>query len=288
MKFKHLLLALLFFNLGANAQNVGIGTATPNASAQLEVSSTNSGFLPPRMTYAQRNAIVNPAAGLIVYCTDCNNGAGEMNYFNGNTWINMTIGTASNVVAILPSVTICNQIWTTKNLDVSTYRNGDVIPQVTDPTQWASLTTGAWCYYNNNSDNGAIYGKLYNWYAVNDSRGLAPFGWHIPSDVEWSSLENCLGGANFAGGAMKEVGSLHWASPNIGATNSSGFSGIPGAHRKIDGTFNEIGVYAYWWCATEPNTIGVFLRFISYGFSIISRSSSDTKTNGYSVRCIKD
>ena len=286
---RNLLIILLVINsVKCTAQNVGIGTTTPNASAQLDVSSTHSGFLPPRMTYAQRNAIVSPAAGLIVYCTDCNAGAGEMNYFNGITWMNMTIGTASNIVANLPSVTICNQIWTTKNLDVSIYRNGDVIPQVTDPTQWANLTTGAWCYYNNNPDNGAIYGKLYNWYAVNDTRGLAPIGWHIPSDVEWSLLENCLGGANNAGGALKEVGSLHWVSPNTGATNSSGFSGIPGAHRKIDGSFNDIGVYAFWWCATEPNTTGVFLRFISYFTSIISRGSSDTKTNGYSVRCVKD
>ena len=80
-----------------------------------------------------------------------------------------------------------------KNLDVSKYRNGDDIPQVTDATTWANLTTGAWCYYENNTANGTVYGKLYNWFAVNDPRGLAPSGWHIPSQAEWVTLQNCLG-----------------------------------------------------------------------------------------------
>ena len=133
MKMKKVLFTLLvaITSFASIAQNVGIGTTAPNASAQLDVSSTNSGFLPPRMTYAQRNAIVNPAAGLIVYCTDCSGGAGEMNYFNGNTWMNMTIGSASNVVANL-SVSICNQIWSTQNLNVSSYADGTPIPKVED------------------------------------------------------------------------------------------------------------------------------------------------------------
>ncbi|RYY08664.1 MAG: hypothetical protein EOO04_39670, partial [Chitinophagaceae bacterium] len=88
-----------------------------------------------------------------------------------------------------PLVTkICDQVWTVKNLDVTTYRNGDPIPQVTDPNAWATARTGAWCYYDNDPSNGAIYGKLYNWYAVNDARGLAPAGWHVPSDAEWNTL----------------------------------------------------------------------------------------------------
>ena len=97
-----------------------------------------------------------------------------------------------NNTTSLPSVTICSQVWTTKNLDVSTYRNGDIIPQVTDPTQWANLTTGAWCYYNNDPLLGAVYGKLYNWYAVNDARGLAPSGWHISSSYEWNKIIKCI------------------------------------------------------------------------------------------------
>ena len=102
-------------------------------------------------------------------------------------------------------IQIGNQIWMTKNLNTSQYKNGDPIPQVQDQTQWQNLTTGAWCYYENNTANGRIYGKLYNWYAVNDSRGLAPEGWHIPTIGEFNTLSEFLGGVNVAGGKMKEM-----------------------------------------------------------------------------------
>jgi uncharacterized protein (TIGR02145 family) len=114
----------------------------------------------------------------------------------------------------IPSVTICNQVWMLKNLVVTTYRDGTPIPEVTDPTEWDLLTTGAWCYYNNDPANGTVYGKLYNWYAVTDPRGLPPNGWHIPTDEEWVTLETCLGGVSVAGGKMKEMGTAHWLSPN--------------------------------------------------------------------------
>src|SRR5580765_7574137 len=99
------------------------------------------------------------------------------------------------------AIKIGTQKWMSRNLDVTYYRNGDVIPHVTDPTKWQALTTGAWCWYNNDSANGAVYGKLYNWYAVNDPRGLVPAGWHIPSDAEWNTLSTYLG--IYAGGKMK-------------------------------------------------------------------------------------
>ncbi|MBL0014028.1 MAG: fibrobacter succinogenes major paralogous domain-containing protein [Flavobacterium sp.] len=120
-----------------------------------------------------------------------------------------------NQVAARPTVPIQNgevqigtQIWMTKNLNVSRYRNGDPIPQVANSAQWANLNTGAWCYYANSTANGPIYGKLYNWYAVNDSRGLAPEGWHIPSDAEWTTLVSFLGFPDVAGGKMKTTGTL--------------------------------------------------------------------------------
>jgi hypothetical protein len=205
--------------------------------------------------------------------------------------------TTINVIN-LPSVTICAQTWTTNNLDVTTYRNGDAIPQVTDPTAWANLTTGAWCYYNNDAANGPIYGKLYNWYAVTDPRGLAPQGWHVPSDAEWNKLvkcidpsadttcQNCTQSAT-AGGAMKETGTSHWISPNTGATNSSGFAGLPGGYRDYVGTFYDIGHFGSWWSSTESSASGAWGRFLGFFNSSVT-SYDNYKTEGFSVRCLRD
>ena len=151
----------------------------------------------------------------------------------------------------------CSEVWMTKNLDVSTYRNGDTIPQVTDDKQWASLSTGAWCYYNNDSARGKIYGKLYNFYAVRDPRGLAPTGYHMPSDAEWTSLETSLEtflGLSHPGDALKEAGTKNWHSPNSGATNSSGFSGLPGGSRTYLGNFEDIGTSGKWWRTNKDDT----------------------------------
>src|SRR5204863_7930490 len=111
---------------------------------------------------------------------------------------------------IYPCIQIGTQVWMAKNLDAAIYNNGDPIPEVKDPTQWIGLKTGAWCYYENNTANGTIYGKLYNFYALKDPRGLAPAGWHIPSHTGWQVVENYLGGKNIAGGKMKETGTQNW------------------------------------------------------------------------------
>ena len=176
----------------------------------------------------------------------------------------------------------------TKNLDVATYRNGDPIPKVTDDAAWGALTTGAYCYYNNDSATyAATYGKLYNWYAVNDPRGLAPEGWHIPTDFDWTTLENCLGGASVAGGAMKETGTIHWTTPNIGATNISGWAGLPGGYRFNNGTFNFVGIGGYWWSATESDATGALFRFLLYNNGDLN-SINFSKQIGFSVRCLRD
>jgi uncharacterized protein (TIGR02145 family) len=281
------------------AQNVGIGTNTPSPSAKLEISSTNSGLLPPRMTFAQRNTIASPAQGLIVYCIDCGTNGGEPQYYNGSTWLNMTGGPAQSAIANIPSVTIGTQIWSSKNLDVAKYRNGDPIPQVTDPTQWANLTTGAWCWYNNDSATyAATYGRLYNWYAVNDPRGLAPAGWHVPTEADWNKLVKYLDAAadttcqvcyqsSIAGGAMKEAGTTHWISPNTGATNSSGFAGLPGGDRYDIGSFNGVGFYGIWWSASEYATTNAWYRYLGCNDSEVSRGY-DVKTFGFSVRVVRD
>ena len=257
---------------------VGIGTATPAASAKLDVSSTTQGFLPPRLSITQRNAIVNPAAGLMIWCSNCGIGGGEWQGFNGTTWVNIS-GQET-------TVTIGNQQWMRENLDVLTYRNGDIIPQVTDQTAWAALTSGAWCYYNNDVANGAIYGKLYNWYAVNDPRGLAPTGWHVPSDAEWTTLSTTLGGAAVAGGKMKTTGTTSWTTPNTGATNESGFAGLPGG-RGGSGTFSNVGYGGYWWGSTEFSAASAWGRVLFYSSGDVGRSASAKKL-GFSVRCLRD
>lgn len=192
------------------------------------------------------------------------------------------------------TVAICNQIWMKSNLNVIHYRNGDIIPQVTDPIQWARLTTGAWCYYQNITANGTYFGKLYNWYAVNDSRGIAPSGWHIPSENEALSMINCLGGWQIAGGKMKSTANATWAYPNLGANNSSGFNAVTGG--VLDSTmptssnpsssFSTSGFTANWWTTTNDGTYSVcftnnYNLTTCYTFGTSPRS-------GFSVRCIKD
>ncbi|MBK9224044.1 MAG: fibrobacter succinogenes major paralogous domain-containing protein [Flavobacterium sp.] len=140
-------------------------------------------------------------------------------------------------------INICNQKWTKKNLNVSHYKNGDIT--TTLPNQANNQIQGAWCYINDPA-NETTYGKLYNWYAVNDPRGLAMTGWHIPTDSEWTTLTDCLGGMSVAGGKMKEESTLHWWDSNTNATNSSGFTGLPGGGRRPDGESIYIGGFGIW------------------------------------------
>ena len=216
-----------------------------------------------------------------------------------NTIVNAETETKSAVLnrgVSIPSVTICNQTWMKKNLDVSTYRNGDVIPQVTDPSAWLNLTTGAWCYYNNDPANSSVYGKLYNWYAVNDPRGLAPSGWHVPSDAEWTTLTNCLGGATIAGGKLKEKGTKRWLSPNTGATNVSGFTALPGGVLvSIDGQFSGKSLVGSFWSSSVFSYNAAFSRRLVYnsgalqgGVTIFNETSGTLNMDGLSVRCVKD
>jgi len=189
--------------------------------------------------------------------------------------------------ACIMLITIGGQTWTLKNLDVASYRNGDPIPEVQAASTWSNLTTGAWCYYENNTANGTTYGKLYNWYAVNDPRGLAPNGYHIPTDAEWTTLTSYLGGTVTAGGKMKEAGTSHWLSPNTGATNSSGFTGLPGGIRYTDGGFTSIGAEGDWWSSSENGTSYASCRNLN-GYNGSVCSFNFYKRNGFSVRCLRD
>lgn len=188
-----------------------------------------------------------------------------------------------------PSVNICNQTWMLKNLDVDKYRNGDVIPQVTDSLQWANLTTGAWCYLRNDPGNGPIYGKLYNWYAVMDPRGLAPQGWHVPTYFEFQTFSKCLGGDTLAGNKIIEAGTAHWTSPNKG-TNSSGFTALPGGVRQLLFSNAYFGWFQckFWTSTDYPFAVDeAWTRSIYAGDSIFYASVT-YKRNGLSVRCVKD
>jgi uncharacterized protein (TIGR02145 family) len=497
-----LLLLALTSSISSNAQ-VGIGVTTANmaASAQLDVSSTTKGFLPPRMTYAQRNAIVTPGAGLIIYCTDCGSNGGEPEFYNGTAWVSMyglqgslpTLAPTTSITAIdivsatsggniltdggvtvfirglcwstssnptialstktvdgsgtgaftsaitgltntttyyvrayatnaagtaygnevvfttlppgvptistfnissdFPSLGICGgnissdgyatvtargvcwssssnptialstktvdgtgigsfissitgltdnttyyfrayatnaigtaygnevvytvirgtigtQVWSTQNLNVSTYSDGTPIPEVTNPTAWGNLTTGAWCYYNNLIANGTTYGKLYNGYAVAGiydasslstpslRKNLAPAGYHIPTDAEWTTLTDYLEGLqqqvlSGAGGKLKEIGISHWLTPNRGATDTFGFAGLPGGMRKYDGLFFGMGFGLGLWSSTEnppspqnPETANWY-RYMDHTRSSLD-ISSENWGHGHSVRCIKN
>jgi uncharacterized protein (TIGR02145 family) len=185
---------------------------------------------------------------------------------------------------IEPYVTIGTQNWQRRNLDVSTYRNGDIIPYVANNTAWANLTTGAWCWYNNDPELGKIYGKLYNWYAVNDSRGLAPEGWSIPSISNWNTLITFLGGNATAGGAIKSTSG--WIS-NVYNTNSSNFNGLPTGYRRNNGLFYQVTKEAFWWSTDETDTTQAQYSWVQWSDTWVY-TLSNSKKFGCSIRCIKD
>ncbi len=189
---------------------------------------------------------------------------------------------------VYKTIVIGTQQWMAENLKVSHYRNGELIPNITDNAQWAGSSTGACCYYNNNSSLECPFGKLYNWYAVTDSRNLCPSGWHVPSEAEWSTLTNFLGGQDVAGGKMKSIGSQYWLSPNAGATNESGFSGLPIGNRTAGyGSFPTIGYDSYWWSSTNSFTNFARYRYLNYNNNDVY-GNDFYKRSGLSVRCIKN
>lgn len=185
------------------------------------------------------------------------------------------------------TISIGSQVWIKENLKVTHYRNGDVIANVTDNSTWGNSTTGAFCYYDNNSSNSAVYGNLYNYYAVIDNRNLCPADWHVPAEYEWNNLINELGGSAEAGGKMKELGLTHWNSPNTGATNSSSFTAVPGGIRQGSGTFSNIGKTCFLWSTTDLDTYNSLYKYLSNS-SEESFSSQGSNSSGLSVRCISN
>ena len=192
---------------------------------------------------------------------------------------------------VYKTVIIGTQVWMAENLETTKYRNGDPIQNATNTINWAGLITGAYCDFTNNATIGATYGHLYNFYTIMDSRQLCPTGWHIPSDTEFTTLSNYLGGDNLAGGKLKEIGTTHWGSPNTGADNSTGFTALAGSWRGDDGNFYYyVGWSGNWWSSSEYNANNGLYRSLSYNSNIFGRyyGAYVGKKGGLSVRCIKD
>lgn len=196
------------------------------------------------------------------------------------------------------SVKIGDQCWMIENLKVTHYRNGDPIPNLTDNGEWYNTSSGAYCDFNNDGGHVEVYGRLYNFYAIQDSGNIAPEGWHIPTDAEWKQMETYLGMSQGdadatgwrgtdEGGKLKEAGTEHWNAPNTGATNETGFTALPGGYRVNNGAFLNMGIYAYFWSATESGDYAAWGRILSSGVAGVYHYS-DSKSAGFSLRCVKD
>ena len=201
----------------------------------------------------------------------CSNIFGSVTDIDGNEYQTVLIG---------------DQWWMAENLKSAHFSDGSEIPNVTDGLAWGQLTTPAWCNYENSIINNSLYGKLYNWFTAVDSRNVCPTEWHIPTDSEWTELTDYLGGLTLAGGKMKSISA--WDSPNTGATNENGFSGLPGGYRfNYDGVFTNVGDSGIWWGSSESSATSASARllWLTIGSAV---SGSVIKRDGSSVRCLRD
>jgi len=221
----------------------------------------------------------------------------------GNTYQISTLIATPKVTDIdgnvYQTVTIGTQTWMVENLKTTHYRNGDAIASVTDNAAWARLSTGAWCDYYNYAANGTKYGKLYNWYTVADSRNIAPVGWHVPTDAEWTTLTNYVSihlgiSPNIAKAlAAKtdwkvddETGAIGC---NLTLNNSTGFSALPGGERNyFNSTYDNLSNFGYWWSANETSLSQAWYRDLGYYFMGIGSLDDNYKSYGFSVRCVRD
>ncbi|TSA29402.1 MAG: hypothetical protein D4R67_02035 [Bacteroidetes bacterium] len=203
-----------------------------------------------------------------------------------------TPGTVSDIDGnVYHTVAIGSQVWLKENLKVTRYRKGETVYFVSGDSEWSTMEKGAYCNYDKNPTHGETYGHLYNWYAASGLEGICPEGWHVPTDTEWQELIDFLGGDATAGGKLKATGTLEdgnglWSKPNDKATNESGFSAIPGGYRNTNGSFSQLSYNARFWSSSE-NLTNAWYRDLSYKYGDVERNSG-TKTDGYSIRCIKD
>jgi hypothetical protein len=231
----------------------------------------------------------------------CNSGVGNITNCYG---VSLDDGNSVRLIKdcpSLPDVTIGSQIWKGSSLTVDRYANGDLIPEIQDPTAWSRATTGAWCYYNNDPQTECVYGRLYNWYAVNDPRGLAPTGYHIPTLAEWTTLMNVCGPVvtnptnpttySTAAGLLKEAGTAHWNSPNLNngvpATDSLGFTALGGGRRVNTGVFDQLKAYGHFWTSTEVSNSNAY-QIDMNNADKNGNINSQPKKSGMNVRCLKN
>jgi len=219
----------------------------------------------------KKENIDNPSNGDTTAVFNPNLSYGKMTDQDGNVYKTITIGT---------------QTWMAENLRTTKYNDGTSIPNVTGWREWEHLSTGAYCNFNNTTrtDTIATFGRLYNWHAVNTGK-LAPKSWHVPTNVEWTTLTTYLV-ESVASGKLKESGTSHWTNLDITATNESGFTALPIPGRNNLGLFGYIGVDAYWWCTTEYAFNSAWVMCIS-PFNYVYKSGSNM-SSGLSVRCIRD
>lgn len=259
--------------------NIGTGTGIFTSSI--------TGFSPGTLYYVRAYATNSVGTGYgaeLTFTSSLFTVGGGVTDIDGNAYNTIVIG---------------GQEWMKENLKVSKYRNGDPIPTNLSDAAWGAATTGAYAIYKNDAANNTTYGKLYNWYAVADSRNLCPVGWHVPSDTEWKTLEISLGmsatdadltgvrGSNQnVGGKLKSTSSL-WTFPNLEATNKSGFSGLPGGIRSWFGTYDYIGEYGDWWSSTENSTPYAWYRSLKSNNGHSYRVAN-YEQSGFSVRCLRD
>jgi uncharacterized protein (TIGR02145 family) len=203
---------------------------------------------------------------------------------------NLTYGTVTDIDGnIYKTISIGSQVWMAENLKTTKYQNGDSI-RTTNPATLdllMEMTPKYQWVFNDDEANIDTYGRLYTWYALIDSRNVCPTGWHVPSSSEWQTLEDNLGGYTKASVKLREIGTIHWLSPNAGATNESGFTALPGGYRLYDGSFLDIGLSGHWWSTTALNETLAF-DWILFNYDSDFNGTAYEKRNGYSIRCVKD
>ena len=279
-----------------NTQQTATYTVTPKSSGCIGIPFTVTAIINPATPAS--NA---PIGSILKIGADS-----TISYWNDTAWITVAPGLQGQILRftngvpawidppvtdydgnVYDVVTIGSQRWLKQNLNVTHYRNGDAIQNVTNNSAWVNLTTGAYCNYYNDESYSTTYGRLYNWYTVVDSRNLCPTGWHVPSHEELTTLTTYLGGSSIAGNNLREVGTSHWCSPNWGATNESGFTALPaGLRSDYDGAYSCMTLFGWWWSSTDSNNDAWDLTLHFNTNDAVS--DGNHKGDGFSVRCIKD